>query len=153
MRWLSRDPLGEEGGINLYGFVGNDGINDYDYLGLAVFAPPIPVPPPAIPVPPPVIVAGAGFGVGYAAGTYLDRVFGISDAIARSLTCPPCPPCPRGGIRVDRVPPSRPHWPCTCDHTHKWWYVLNQEPWPSCRCHCNRVEYVKCHDTGAWHPN
>ncbi len=22
-RWLSRDPIGEEGGVNLYGFVGN----------------------------------------------------------------------------------------------------------------------------------
>lgn len=33
-RWLSRDPIGEEGGINLYGFVGNVGVNDIDYLGL-----------------------------------------------------------------------------------------------------------------------
>ena len=32
-RWLSRDPVGEEGGINLYGFVGNDGVNNSDYLG------------------------------------------------------------------------------------------------------------------------
>jgi len=32
-RWLSRDPIGETGGVNLYGFVGNDGINAYDYLG------------------------------------------------------------------------------------------------------------------------
>ena len=32
--WLSRDPIGEEGGLNLYGFVGNDGINTADYLGL-----------------------------------------------------------------------------------------------------------------------
>ena len=34
-RWLSRDPLGEQGGLNLYGFVGNDGVNRRDYLGLA----------------------------------------------------------------------------------------------------------------------
>jgi integrase/recombinase XerD len=33
-RWPSRDPIGEEGGINLYGFVGNDGVNGWDYLGL-----------------------------------------------------------------------------------------------------------------------
>ena len=32
--WLSRDPLGEAGGLNLYGFVGNDPVNSYDYLGL-----------------------------------------------------------------------------------------------------------------------
>jgi RHS repeat-associated protein len=33
-RWPSRDPIGEEGGVNLYGFVGNDGVNLWDYLGL-----------------------------------------------------------------------------------------------------------------------
>ncbi len=33
-RWLSRDPIGERGGINLYAFVGNDGMNSWDYLGL-----------------------------------------------------------------------------------------------------------------------
>ena len=33
-RWLSRDPVGEEGGLNLYGFVGNDGVNQVDVLGL-----------------------------------------------------------------------------------------------------------------------
>ena len=32
-RWPSRDPIEEEGGINLYGFVGNDGVNRWDYLG------------------------------------------------------------------------------------------------------------------------
>jgi RHS repeat-associated protein len=35
-RWPSRDPIEEQGGINLYGFVGNDGINWVDLLGLAV---------------------------------------------------------------------------------------------------------------------
>jgi RHS repeat-associated protein len=34
-RWLSRDPIGEDGGVNLYGFVGNDGVNRWDVLGLA----------------------------------------------------------------------------------------------------------------------
>ena len=33
-RWPSRDPIEENGGINLYGFVGNDGVNKWDYLGL-----------------------------------------------------------------------------------------------------------------------
>jgi RHS repeat-associated protein len=32
-RWLSRDPIGEQGGINLYGFVGNDGVNKWDLFG------------------------------------------------------------------------------------------------------------------------
>lgn len=32
-RWLSRDPIDEDGGIHLYGFVRNDVINSYDILG------------------------------------------------------------------------------------------------------------------------
>jgi RHS repeat-associated protein len=34
-RWPSRDPIEERGGVNLYGFVGNDGVNRWDVLGLA----------------------------------------------------------------------------------------------------------------------
>ena len=33
-RWPSRDPIGERGGANLYGFVGNDGVTNLEYLGL-----------------------------------------------------------------------------------------------------------------------
>ncbi|MBK1884264.1 hypothetical protein JIN85_17730 [Luteolibacter pohnpeiensis] len=36
-RWPSRDPIGEKGGLSLFAFVGNDGINRYDYLGLSLF--------------------------------------------------------------------------------------------------------------------
>lgn len=32
-RWPSRDPIGEEGGVNLYAFLGNDGMNRWDILG------------------------------------------------------------------------------------------------------------------------
>ena len=39
-RWPSRDPIGEEGGLNLYGFMGNDGLNWWDYLGLQVIEQP-----------------------------------------------------------------------------------------------------------------
>src|SRR5207249_4544941 len=39
-RWLTRDPIGERGGPNLYGFVGNNPINFYDLFGLeAEFGP------------------------------------------------------------------------------------------------------------------
>jgi RHS repeat-associated protein len=33
-RWLSRDPISERGGLNLYGFVENDGLNKADLAGL-----------------------------------------------------------------------------------------------------------------------
>jgi hypothetical protein len=32
--WPSRDPIQEKGGVNLYGMVGNDTVNAWDYLGL-----------------------------------------------------------------------------------------------------------------------
>ena len=32
-RFISRDPIGEQGGLNLYGFVGNDPVNRWDLLG------------------------------------------------------------------------------------------------------------------------
>ena len=34
-RWPSRDPIGEDGGLNLYGFVWNDAIGRTDLLGTA----------------------------------------------------------------------------------------------------------------------
>lgn len=33
-RWMSRDPIAENGGLNLYGFAGNDGVNKIDRFGL-----------------------------------------------------------------------------------------------------------------------
>jgi RHS repeat-associated protein len=33
-RWPSRDPIEEQGGVNMYCFVGNDGLANYDVLGL-----------------------------------------------------------------------------------------------------------------------
>ncbi len=32
-RWISRDPIDEQGGLNLYGFVNNDPVNKWDKLG------------------------------------------------------------------------------------------------------------------------
>jgi RHS repeat-associated protein len=34
-RWPARDPIRERGGLNLYGFVGNNGLNNWDQLGLS----------------------------------------------------------------------------------------------------------------------
>ena len=33
-RWLNRDPIEEQGGRNLYGMLGNDTVNHWDFLGL-----------------------------------------------------------------------------------------------------------------------
>jgi hypothetical protein len=46
-----------------------------------------------------------------------------------------CAPCPPGGpfpnTRIDRVPPSSPHFPCPGDHWH--YRVYNQNP-TTCQC-------------------
>ena len=34
-RWINRDPIGEDGGLNLYGFCGNDTVNNFDILGMS----------------------------------------------------------------------------------------------------------------------
>jgi RHS repeat-associated protein len=44
-RWPSRDPIGEEGGINLYAFVENDSANRIDILGLEANPFPMNTPP------------------------------------------------------------------------------------------------------------
>ena len=38
-RWISRDPIGERGGINLYGYVDNDPVNLFDPFGLTDWGP------------------------------------------------------------------------------------------------------------------
>jgi len=38
MRWLNRDPIEEKGGLNLYGFCGNNPVARYDKDGRAYFA-------------------------------------------------------------------------------------------------------------------
>jgi RHS repeat-associated protein len=38
-RWVNRDPIAEQGGVNLYGFVENNGANGVDYLGNLMVAP------------------------------------------------------------------------------------------------------------------
>lgn len=36
-RFINRDPIGEDGGVNLYAFVGNDPQNAFDLLGLDIY--------------------------------------------------------------------------------------------------------------------
>jgi RHS repeat-associated protein len=37
-RWLNQDPIGERGGVNLYGFIGNNPVNLFDSFGLEEYS-------------------------------------------------------------------------------------------------------------------
>ncbi len=56
-RWISRDPIEEQGGLNLYGFVNNDPVNKWDRLGLQGWI----TPPQQTLLPLPVAAPGIGW--------------------------------------------------------------------------------------------
>ncbi len=67
-RFINRDPKGEDGGLNLYGFVGNDPLGRTDRLGLedsVITLPPVQVD--ARPLPP----TDPSFGLGLLSGQYI----------------------------------------------------------------------------------
>jgi hypothetical protein len=70
-------------------------------------------------------------------------VVGLFAALAASTSttrvCPPCPAPP--GPDIDRVPPSRPHFPCPGDHWH--YYEYNQNP-VTCQCYGPRRLFGGC---------
>jgi RHS repeat-associated protein len=86
-RWLNRDPIGEEGGLNLYGFVENDPVNDMDAFGLLAGAP-LPAPPPTLPPiltpkpgPPIVTICTVEFCCVYAGTAYVCDKTGVHDKL------------------------------------------------------------------------
>ena len=60
-RWLTRDPMGYAGGVNLYGYVGNDPGNRVDPLGLFTISINVGVDTEGVPIIGP-ITGGAGLG-------------------------------------------------------------------------------------------
>jgi len=87
-RWANRDPIEEEGGLNLYAYVGNDPVNECDPLGLLAGAP-LPAPPPTLPPPigtpkpgPPIVtICTVAFCVVYTCTAYACEKTGVHDKL------------------------------------------------------------------------
>jgi hypothetical protein len=154
-RWLNRDPIEEEGGSNLYVSVENNPANRVDPFGLQSpqVATGVAIASGDVAQMSSLLAVAGEIGLTAAQQAALRAAIARAAAIAAAAAadaacekkvCPPCPPCPPGGSRIDTVPPSKPHFPCPGSHLHTWWFEPNQEPWPSCKCHCNRREKVTC---------
>jgi hypothetical protein len=145
------DPMAQyDDGMNLYQYVGSSPAMFTDPSGLLTVAPPPPVliPPAAAPVLcSPVGAAGAacvagpiiGYKVGKCTTGPLSKLF--FDWYYQP--CPPCPPPYEISRRIDRVPPSRKHFPCPGDHEHVYIMKYNQDP-ATCECFPKKIEVVNC---------
>ena len=95
-RWLSRDPIEEDGGVNLYGFTMNNGVNYIDRLGLDTLRSN------------PVAAAEAvGNAPGAAAAAAREAGANIGKKIATAPKGKPIPPVPPFDPRITDPPPPR----------------------------------------------
>jgi RHS repeat-associated protein len=163
-RWVSRDPISEEGGANLYGYVGNSPVNFNDPNGLQGEALAIgwgmalaePTPFGEIAMLGVTAVVGIGIGVSYLASRPApqsatpaapassaepkEQEKAKNDTCGKPKKCLPCiPPVGTIAYRVDK-PPSPAHNGIPTPHSHA--YQMHQSP-PSAGCRCFWVKVHK----------
>lgn len=134
-RWLSRDPIEERDGANLYRYVANNPTNLVDPSGLFAPAPVLIAVPPAI-VAPAWVGAAITVGiVGYAGYGYYQLGNAIGDLFApgpedfhgprvQGAMPPPRPPGPpRGGTAAScpNPPNGENEYTASGREAHKWW--------------------------------
>jgi RHS repeat-associated protein len=144
-RWTAKDPVRFAGGMSLYGYVGNDPVNNRDSRGKQL------VPSPALPIWMLTGIEGSEFGplgtaIGLCIGLALtyDNNGHSNEAFEDETDGSGCPPC-QGPLPPDtsRHDAGHPHYPCPNGHTHYYTWVWRQDP-STCNCYANRDETVEC---------
>ena len=149
-RWISRDPIEEQGGKNLYGFVANDALNKYDRDGRIAIVDDAVV----ILAVGRVLLCAAAEGWLYSpegqreihdlvvAATSLPQAISraISVALAKCKRCSPrnkgCKPCiPGVGTIAGQIDPNPGHGQ---PGPHADLLLMQQSPYPACVCFWNR---------------
>jgi RHS repeat-associated protein len=148
--WLSRDPIEEDGGDNVYEFVNNDPISYVDKFGLQVeildpiveepiLGPtPVPVPVPT-PVPPPVPTPTPTPTPIYPPVPIIPPQTAPPVPPTTCSVCPACTPYAVGTVGYlgpHKTKPSAPPGAPRPDHYNL--FVVNQQKAPGCHCFWNR---------------